>query len=74
MEQVMEVIKWIFENSVTVMAILGALVTAASLFVGLTATPRDDEVVGIIRSVLERVSLVLNTEGRGEKKLLDEDE
>jgi len=73
MEQVMESIKWIFDNSVTVMAMLGSLVTVASLFVGLTSTPRDDEVVGTIRSVLERVSLVLNTEGRGEKKLLEDE-
>ena len=59
----MQIIQFILTTSDTVLAILGSLVTAASLVVALTPSRSDDKVVGIIRNFLERLSFIKQTEG-----------
>lgn len=46
------VIAWFIANSGVLTAILGALLTLASLITGLTSTPKDDEWVRKIASFL----------------------
>ena len=59
----MDILEFIIAHADTVFAIVGALVTVASLIVGLTPSHRDDEIVGIIRNMLERLSMLKHTEG-----------
>ena len=59
----MQIIQFIISNADAIFAILGSLVTAASLIVALTPSHSDDQVVGIIRNALERLSFIKHTEG-----------
>ena len=59
----MQIIQFILSNADAMLAILGSLVTAASLIVALTPSHTDDKIVGIIRGALERLSFIKHTEG-----------
>ena len=59
----MEIVQFIIGNADTMLAIIGSLVTAASLIVALTPSHTDDKVVGVIRGALERLSMIKHTEG-----------
>lgn len=73
MEQVLEVLKLILENLPAALTALGATVAAASAWVLLTPSPRDDEVVGKIRAFVERLSAFFPTEGAKPRDLADEE-
>jgi len=60
----MDIIQFVIDNANTLFAILGGFVSIASLIVALTPSHTDDEVVGRIRGILERLSLIRHTEGR----------
>ena len=49
--------EWIQANWVNITAVIGGVVTVASLIVKLTPTPSDDEVLGKVLSVLKALSL-----------------
>ena len=72
MEQVMEVIKFIIEAAPAIVVALGLTVTAASGWVLVTPSPRDDEVVGKIRAFVERLSVFFPTEGFKARKTVEE--
>ena len=48
---------WIHANAKEILAIIGAVVTVASLIVKLTPTPKDDAVLAKIIRVLSALSL-----------------
>ena len=72
MEQVLEVIKAIFDNMPGIISALGLTVAAASGWVLLTPSPKDDEVVGKIRAFIERISVFFPTEGVKARKTVEE--
>ena len=49
--------QWIQTNGKDILAAIGAVVTAASLIVKLTPTPKDDQVLAKIIKVLSALSL-----------------
>lgn len=49
--------QWIQTNGKDILATIGAVVTAASLIVKLTPTPKDDQVLAKIIKVLSALSL-----------------
>jgi len=55
--------QFIIQNAESFMAIIGSLVTLASLIVALTPSNKDDKVVGVIKSFLQRLSMVKDNEG-----------
>jgi len=55
--------EFILQNAESLMAIIGGLVTVASLIVALTPSNKDDKVVGIIKGLLQRLSMVKDNEG-----------
>jgi len=48
---------WILENYESVLAIIGAIVSVASMIVVLTPSTKDDELVGKIVKFLEKFSV-----------------
>ena len=59
----MQIIQFILSNADAMLAIIGSLVTAASLIVALTPSHSDDKIVGVIRGALERLSMIKHSEG-----------
>ena len=59
----MQIIQFILSNADAMLAIIGSLVTAASLIVALTPSHSDDKIVGVIRGALERLSMIKHNEG-----------
>ena len=59
----MEVVQFIIGNADAIFTILGSLVAAATVFVGLTESRKDDKIVGVIRGIVERLSLLSHNEG-----------
>ncbi len=55
--------QFIIENAESIMAIIGSLVTVASAIVALTPSNKDDKLVGKIKSILQRLSFIKDTEG-----------
>ncbi|MBR4592130.1 MAG: hypothetical protein IKO35_02870 [Elusimicrobiaceae bacterium] len=55
--------EWIHTNGKDILAIIGAVVTAASLIVKLTPTPKDDAFLAKIINVLAALSL-FNPDGK----------
>lgn len=53
----MEALKWMQENWEGLFAVVGALVTAASLIVKLTPSTKDDEVLGKVLKFIELFSV-----------------
>ena len=49
--------EWIQANWVNITAVIGGVVTVASLIVKLTPTPSDDELLGKVLNVLKALSL-----------------
>ena len=49
--------QWIQANGKDILAVIGAVVTASSLIVKLTPTPKDDQVLGKIIKILSALSL-----------------
>ena len=49
---------WILAHYQDVLAIVGAVVSAATLIVGLTPTTKDDEVLGKIVRFLDMISVL----------------
>lgn len=49
---------WIFENADTLLTIVGLAMALASAIVGLTPTPKDDEFLAWLRSILVRLSIL----------------
>jgi len=49
---------WILENWVTIVTIIGGIVSVASTIVGLTPTPKDDAILKAVREFLIRVSIL----------------
>jgi predicted metal-dependent phosphoesterase TrpH len=47
--------EWLQANWVNVFAAIGGIVTAATLIVKLTPTTKDDEVVGKVREVWDKI-------------------
>lgn len=52
-------IDWIMENYMSLWAILGAVVTVASLVVPLTPTPKDDSALAFLKKLLDRFSVFM---------------
>lgn len=50
--------EWVFNNWHVIVAILGGVLTLATLITGLTPTPKDDAVVAKIRDVLGRLGVL----------------
>ena len=74
MEQVLEIIKVVMENIPAILTALGATVAAASAWVLITPSPREDEIVGKIRMWIERFSAFLPSEGTKTRELADDEE
>lgn len=49
---------WILENYQAVFAIIGAIVSVASMIVALTPSQKDDALIGKIIAVLDKLSIV----------------
>lgn len=49
---------WILENWTTIAAIVAGLMSVASMIVTLTPTPKDDEVLKVVRDFLVRISFL----------------
>ena len=53
----MEAIKWISANIETVIAIVTAVVTLASLIASITPTPKDNDVIAKVYKVVDLLAL-----------------
>ena len=53
----MNAITWITENSTELIAIVGGIVTVASLIVKLTPTPKDDAILAKVYAILKALAL-----------------
>jgi hypothetical protein len=53
----MEILNTILNNVDTFFIVVGAIVTVASTFVGLTSSTKDDEILGKIIKVIEYLSI-----------------
>lgn len=49
---------WIITNGDDVLAIIGGVVSVATLIVALTPSTKDDEILGKIIAVLDKLSIV----------------
>jgi hypothetical protein len=61
--------EWISENWDLISAVAGALLSVASIIVGLTDTPLDNTVLGIIQRILGRISFVQPRDAEGSLKM-----
>lgn len=53
----MEIIKFITNHKTEIIALLGGLVTVASIIVKLTPTPKDNAVLAKIINILDKLAL-----------------
>lgn len=65
-----EIIAWITNNWKNILAIIGGVVSVATVIVQLTPSTKDDEILTIIINILEKLSLV-NT--KDHKEILNND-
>lgn len=66
-------VQLVINNIPAILAALGATVAAASAWVLITPSPRDDEIVGKIRMWIERFSAFLPSEGTKTRELADDE-
>lgn len=56
---------WILENWVTIVSVVGGVVSVASTIVGLTPTPKDDAILKAVREFLIRISILKPSDAQG---------
>jgi hypothetical protein len=53
----MDVITWALAHQIELLAIIGGIVTAASVIVKLTPTTKDDAALGVVMKILNALAL-----------------
>lgn len=61
---------WILENWVTIVSVIGGIISVASTIVGLTPTPKDDAILKAVREFLIRISVLKPSDSEGTFKAI----